>query len=483
MPALASDTIRFECPTLFVGQTGYVDYENAKIHGVSLITGDLVAEGHGLFCDDILLKQLHALGKDMGQIPVTLDHGGGIKSVNGFIDNVRLDTVSKKWRGDWSLLKTHNETETMLERADRQASTFGMSCSFKGPPKGVLYMGRKCARAEKLLSVDCVTRAAANPDGMFSSRDNTIDLNTIYDAIVALSNGEPVDNSHKHQMANNSQAQEPTLAQILAAVQGMGERMEAFEANQAALAEQIEAGPQAGNENAELDPDVLAQFNQMNPAQLAAYNRANGTQITRADIDNAIDQWNASVEAGEAEGGEEGEVEGAEGYDGGEVEGAQGGGQMAGAATGGGETSAAFSALARQVTQLTSRIKARELAEREQAEQHQFQAIEHNFEALAQERNQLIQFSEQLVAENEALRLCIRTGTRPVKGGNNGGDRMFSAGVDGNLHEFQERIQGLMDEKKVKSLGEAIQFASKENPALHRDWLLWQRDNRTTLRA
>jgi hypothetical protein len=302
---------------------------------------------------------------------------------------------------------------------------------------------------------------------------------------VKLSNGEPVDIQENLQMANRStqNADEPTLAQVLEAIQGIGERVEAIEGNQAALAEQIENGPQAGNEfdPESVDPNALAQFARMTPQQLAQYNRQNrltGTddEITREQIDATIDQWNGYVE----EAGEGAENEGGEG----EVDGEGEEGATAGAAAGGGgETSAAFGALNRRLVQLESEIKQQKRLEARAAEQHEFQAIEHNFEVIAEQRDQLLQFARDVTAENEALRLCVRTGTRPVKGGHVAGERFFSAGMEGDLHEFQERCQQLRDEKKAKSLGEAIQLASRENPALHRDWLRWQAEQRTTIHA
>jgi hypothetical protein len=49
--------------------------------------------------------------------------------------------VSQLWRklvGDWHLLKSHEEYETMLERAERMPECFGMSAAFMGEAAGAL---------------------------------------------------------------------------------------------------------------------------------------------------------------------------------------------------------------------------------------------------------------------------------------------------------------------------------------------------------
>src|ERR1051325_8523470 len=56
----------------------------------------------------------------------------------------------------------------MLERAHVMPECFGLSVKFKGG--GEKKGAKKFARAEKLISVDCVTQPAANPEGLFSAK-------------------------------------------------------------------------------------------------------------------------------------------------------------------------------------------------------------------------------------------------------------------------------------------------------------------------
>lgn len=146
-----------------------VDQANSVIRDVSLITGGIVAEGHDLHVDATTLTQILLAAQKAGQVPVKLNHGSGVENVCGYLDNFRLSDEGNKVLGDWHLLKSHEETPMMLERAERMPGCFGLSVAFKG--KGVEIGGKKVARCEELKAVDCVASPAANPDGLFSSRE------------------------------------------------------------------------------------------------------------------------------------------------------------------------------------------------------------------------------------------------------------------------------------------------------------------------
>lgn len=450
------ETIHFHNAALQAGMTGTVDADNAVIKGVSLITGDLVADGHDLYVDGTTLKQLHTLGGKMKQVPVTLDHGAGITSINGFVDNFRLD--GNKWRGDWHLLKTHKETETMLERAERQPGTFGMSVAFKGPPKGVMHMGKRCARAERLLSVDCVTRAAANPDGMFSAKD-----------------GPTVDISKKSMAEQQQQqAEEPTLKDVLAAIGKISQRQDQFEATLKGIVESNEQPTKVED----IDRDRLEQLYKATDAELKE------AGLTRQEVNQAVQDYNDMVteaEAAEAGDGKGGDGDGKGGD--GEGKGGEGEGQPATAVGAGVEGSTAFKALAREVTELSAAIKADKDRLAQESEEVQFQALEGKMVTLSEQRDRAIELAEGVVAENEALRLAVRTGTRPVKPGVDNNVRLFSANDEGELHEFQQLVKTIQGKKDGRTEGEAILLAMKEpnGPALHADWL--QKQSARTIHA
>lgn len=463
------EIIRFHNTAAFTGLTGVVNEQDAVIHGVSLITADVDAEGHNLHIDDETVGQLFTLAKGMGQVPVTLDHDGGINDVNGYIDGFRMD--GKHLRGDWHLLKSHDETVKMLERAQRQPKTFGLSVAFKGDPKGVLKLGKRRARAEKLLSADCVTRPAANPAGMFSAKDGSvITLGDIKTMLIKLSRGEEIEegvDSLKKDMP------EPTLADIMTAVKSIQDshaalatRIDQFSGVQDQLVQAHNASIEGQGENEGIDRDTLEALAQMSPEELAAFNKANNLDITDADITSAVDQFNAQF-ASDGEGDEGGEGEG-------EGEG-QGGGELAGAGVGGGEGSAAtgnavtMKALAKEVINLRARLDSKEKAERKQVRQVQLSAIENDVALIARQRDEAIELAASITAHNEALEMYLRTGTRPPRTGVGGGELNFRGKGGEELHQFDVRVSEIV--KTGKTEAQAIMLASRENQALHMDWV------------
>ena len=148
---------------------GAVDREGGVIRGVSLITGGVTARGHDLTVDDTTIAQLFQSATSKGTIPVKLDHKSGIENVCGYVTAFRVE--GNKLLGDWHLLKTHPHFATTMEKAERMPSCFGLSAAFVG--KEEAREGKKFARCAELLSVDCVTQPAANPDGLFEAKPPT----------------------------------------------------------------------------------------------------------------------------------------------------------------------------------------------------------------------------------------------------------------------------------------------------------------------
>jgi hypothetical protein len=126
--------------------------------------------------------------------------------------------------------------------------------------------------------------------------------------------------------------------------------------------------------------------------------------------------------------------------------------------------------LHRELIQLKARINNKERAEKARAQAIQFSQIDEGIDRLAGERNQAIELAEALAAEVDALRVAVRTGTRPVRAGVDEGVRLFGADENGQLHPFQHLIKQLEENKKCTT-GQAIQFAARMEPAMHRDWI------------
>lgn len=488
-----SEVIRFHNEKAFTGLSGVVDRQNCMIRGVSCITGDLMAEGHNLFVDSTTLTQLHALAKEMGKVPVTVNHDGGVQDVDGWLQNFHMD--GNRLRADWCLLETHKETPTMLERAERQPETFGLSFAFKGDPKGTLHLGKRCARAEAIKSCDVVKHAAANPEGLFSAKDGNLmtQFESIRDTITQLSldtqknlvaENIELQNTMPNTQQLQNQQQQPTMADVLAQMQALTQQV----AQQSEIQQQLVAAHNEGvtgqqNQNKGPTREELEQANAATDEELAAQG------LTREQVDQAVAAYNASLGEGE----NQNEGEGAEGEEGsGDFQGSYGGneGAAAGAGAGGGmaggETSAAFSALRRDLIQLKAQMRARDQREAQQTEQIEFSEVQGKIQLVVNQRNQAVELAENLVAENEALRLAIRTGTRPVAAGVDEGLRLFSSGSNGELHPFQQRIKEIQLQAGGPSKmteAAAMRQANQENPAMHKDWIMWQAKERSVIRA
>lgn len=428
----ATQTFNFHNQGIFSGLTGVIDSENSIIRGVSVITGGITAEGHDLEVDDTTLSQLQACGKAKGKIPVTLDHGAGVKDLNGYITGFRMD--GDKLRGDWHLLTTHEETPKMLERATVMPECFGLSVAFKGPKAGVaIGNGKMAARCEKLLSIDCVTRPAANV-GLFSvdsaDNGNMAKANTATATPPAATN-EPA---------------EPTMADLAKLIQGLTDRQGEFE----------------NFINQQFAPDpTLEDLDQMSDDELTKIG------LTRDEVNSAVAEALAGVEDPNAEPAAEG-TPAANGELAGATAGSAAEVTAAGTATASGNPT--FNALIQSVNWLITREKTREFKATKDADTLQMKTIDDKVNALQEQRDNAVSEVTELKAKNDALEVCLRTGTKPVKAGVDNGVRVFGAGKNGGLHPFQARVKELMGNGKTE--GEAIRFAQKEDPQRHQAWVI-----------
>ena len=144
-----------------------VDRANGIIREVGLITSGVKARGHELHVDDTTLAQMLACANTRGKVPVKLNHPSAIENVCGYVTNFAVK--GGKLVGDWHLLKSHEEYETMLERAERMPECFGMSAAFMGEEESA--GGRRLARCEELIAFDCVAQPAAMPSGLFAAKN------------------------------------------------------------------------------------------------------------------------------------------------------------------------------------------------------------------------------------------------------------------------------------------------------------------------
>ena len=401
--------------------SGRVDRDAGIIRGAAVITGGVTARGHDLEVDDKTLEQIVTCGNTKGRVQVKLNHKDpqALQSICGYLEGFRRE--GNKVVADWHLLKSHEQFDALMERAVRMPDCFGLSAAFAGPPKGEKRTdGKQAARCEELLAVDCVAMPAANPSGLFES------------VVDTAGKGKPMNDKIEQ---NAGAAPEPTLAEVIAAVQELQEVVTAVANRQAEVDALIEA-------NSPLSMDELAELDAMSDEQLAEQG------ITRDELNNLIANVTAEAEGGEAEG--EGELVGAghssEGND--------------SAAAGGESAGAALSALQSRVVELEGKLA-------EKAQNDEAAKIQHAFDVLEEKQNALI-------AQNESLQRIVKmhgikaasAGTEGVKMFSGEGDTEFNTIVAAKATELEAG-----GKPTAAARAEAIRFAIKSNPRAYAESL------------
>ena len=412
-----SEVFQFQAGSI----SGRVDRDAGIIRGAAVITGGVTARGHDLEVDDKTLEQIVTCGNTKGRVQVKLNHKDpqALQSICGYLEGFRRE--GNKVVADWHLLKSHEEFDALMERATRMPDCFGLSAAFAGPPKGEKRTdGKQAARCEELLAVDCVAMPAANPAGLF-------------EAVVDTAGKGKLMNDKIEQ--NAGAAPEPTLAEVIAAVQELQEVVTAVANRQAEVDALIEA-------NTPLSMDELAELDAMSDEQLAEQG------ITRDELNNLIANVTAEAEGGEAEGEGEGELVGvgSEGND--------------SAAAGGESAGAALSALQSRVVELEGKLA-------EKAQNDEAAKIQHAFDVLEEKQNALI-------AQNESLQRIVKmhgikaasAGTEGVKMFSGEGDTEFNTIVAAKATELEAG-----GKPTAAARAEAIRFAIKSNPRAYAESL------------
>lgn len=416
-----------------------VDALNGTIFGVAVITSGVKARGHDLEVDAKTLSQIKECAEKLGTVPVKWNHRTGADAVNGFLDNFRIE--DSKLLGDWHLLKSHDRFAQAIEMAERMPGNVGLSAAFMGEDE--MENGQKKARCSELISVDLVANPAANPSGLFEAK-LTAPATELAEPVDTQAMGEPFMDNQNNQA---SAATEPSMGDLLAAIQNLSERVQAQDETIAALSQ----------EGAENDNEIsLEEIMDLTQEDIAALVQAGEiTEEDAAGIHAYQSEVVAAIEADEA--GEQGD----EGQDAGEFAGAGAGGE--GSAGGEGTT---LSALQNQVRELSARFAREDAAVENNEIEHYFSTIEGNMNQLAVERAELKEFADNLAAENDALRNALKTGIRPLAFSAEGA---AISGRNGELHEFEARVQNHKGQGKTHA--QAVMLAHKENPDAHQDWI------------
>jgi hypothetical protein len=141
-----------------------------KFEGISVATVG-PALGHEMFVDDTTLLQAEQAGVAGSPVKVFVDHDESIDSLIGLLSNFRIE--EDQLRADLELLSAHPQAEFYAEILSKAPGRVGFSMAFSGKPEEV--GDRRFARVENLVSVDLVSRPAANKEGVFRAGTEPLD--------------------------------------------------------------------------------------------------------------------------------------------------------------------------------------------------------------------------------------------------------------------------------------------------------------------
>jgi hypothetical protein len=153
-----------------------------KFDGISVATVG-PALGHEMFVDDVTLLQAEQAGQAGSPVKVFVDHDESIDSLIGLLNNFRIE--EDQLRADLELLSAHPQAEFYAEILSKAPGRVGFSMAFSGRPE---ELGEKrFARVENLVSVDLVSRPAANREGVFRAGSEPASVDT---AAEGMANAE-----------------------------------------------------------------------------------------------------------------------------------------------------------------------------------------------------------------------------------------------------------------------------------------------------
>jgi hypothetical protein len=159
-----------------------------KFDGISVATVG-PALGHEMFVDDVTLLQAEQAGQAGSPVKVFVDHDESIDSLIGLLNNFRIE--EDQLRADLELLSAHPQAEFYAEILSKAPGRVGFSMAFSGKPE---ELGEKrFARVENLVSVDLVSRPAANREGVFRAGIEPAQVDTSAEGMTESSVTEQVE--------------------------------------------------------------------------------------------------------------------------------------------------------------------------------------------------------------------------------------------------------------------------------------------------
>lgn len=240
-----------------------------KFEGISVATVG-PALGHAMLVDDVTLLQAEAAGQVGSPVKVFVDHDESIDSLIGFLANFRIE--ENQLRADLELLGSHPQASFYSEILTKAPQRVGFSMTFSGTPDEN-EDGTRLARVSELVSVDLVSRPAANPDGVFR-------------ALPQAEKSVAVDTAEK----GMDQKSAPEQFDAKAAIEAMAAELRAE--IKAAFEEKAEVAPEA--------PEAPAPVEDSKAAELAAKLEAVTSKLSVLEVELAARGDNAVTGNGSA---------------------------------------------------------------------------------------------------------------------------------------------------------------------------------------
>lgn len=220
---------------------------------VSVITAG-PALGHGVSIDSTTLDLVAALGNSEAPVKVFPDHDESVTDLIGAMTNFRVEGDQVK--ADLTLIAEHPLSGYYGKILDVFPESLGFSISWEGTTEDV--EGTAFCRPSGILSVDLVSRPAANAGGVYSARTAPRKkLAEVPKPVASVDNAEKVtmstDTAPVQQQALAAEDLASALAPIAAAIQALSDKIDAFIANDPVEDAKEIAEAQTGEMAAKLD--------------------------------------------------------------------------------------------------------------------------------------------------------------------------------------------------------------------------------------
>jgi hypothetical protein len=152
-----------------------VNEQLGKITGVSIISvgaarGHFDKEGRQVMVDKKTIEQVGKYAKALGSIKVRADHGSGVFSTIGYIDNV--SQTEDQVFGDLSIYDSEDERDKLFEIAHKKPEHLGLSLEFDGEDE--ISGDTRLARCDSITAVALVSDPAANKSLYSAKPFNTV---------------------------------------------------------------------------------------------------------------------------------------------------------------------------------------------------------------------------------------------------------------------------------------------------------------------